>query len=134
MKSIVFSPAVAVLFFCTIAVKAQVPPVPDAALPPGQVVPAVPPAAPVAPTAGGERRAIQREERRIDRNDPNANLAPIVQPDGAVTTVPNVPSNVGVPPSAIPYNGGYTTRYRGTNRTYYARPYRRGLFGRRFYY
>ena len=165
---------------------------------PAQVAPV--PATPVVPTPGGERRAVRREERRIDRNDPNGTLAPAIQGNGTVRAVPNnaIPNNnlgagaavaggatVGggaaipasperwrysnqngqwwyytpsnswviwngnswdpyteggnmVAPAAptAPANGAYTSNYRGPNRAYsYGnQPYRRGWFGRRYYY
>ena len=148
---------------------------------PAVAVPAPVPAVPAVPTPGAERRAIRREERRIDRNDPTGTLAPTVNPNGTVTATPNVGANVNV-------NAGGTVavenwRYRQQNGTwlyytpqntwmmwdgatwnaytpspaiavpvapvqpapavraysyptqtyYYGRPYRRGLFGRRWY-
>jgi hypothetical protein len=172
-----FLTAAAVLCWMTV-LQAQVAPknVPDAALPlDNAVVPA--PATPAVPTPGGERRAIQREQRRIDRNDPSGNQAPAVQPNGKVTVSPyatdatpnmqfpaspdqwryrnqngqwwyytpsnawmiwdgnrwvaNTPNAGNVAPP-VPSNGAYTTYYRAPNQTYYGRPYRRGLFGRRY--
>jgi hypothetical protein len=90
MRPIVLFSTLAALFCWASTLTAQVPveKVPDPVLPPvNTVTPA--PATPVAPTPGGERRAIRREERRIDRNDPNGTLAPTVQPNGTVAATPN---------------------------------------------
>jgi hypothetical protein len=83
---------------------------------PNGTVVAPAPAVPVAPTPGGERRAVRREDRRIDRNDPAGTLRPTVRPNGIVTATPAARA-YSHPPSY--YNNGF---------------YRRGVFGRRGYY
>ncbi len=90
MKSALILSAVALLVYWTTALNAQVAveTVPNPVAPAANAQTPVP-AAPVLPTPGGERRAIRREERRIDRNDPNGTLAPTVQFDGRVTATPN---------------------------------------------
>ena len=185
MKSTFFLSTIAGSLCWTSALAAQVavekapdPVAPPAnATAPAQVVPV--PATPVVPTPGGERRAVRREERRIDRNDPNGTLAPAVQGNGTVRAVPNngtampasperwrysnqngqwwyyTPSNswviwngnswdpyvaggnmVAPAIPTAPANGAYTSNYRGPARAYsYGnQPYRRGWFGRRYYY
>ena len=179
MKSTCLLSTVAALLcgVSSLAAQVAVEKVPDPVpAPANTVTPA--PAVPVAPTPGGERRAVRREERRIDRNDPNGTLAPAVQPNGTVTAAPNAaagartaipaapenwryrnqngqwwyytPSNSwmiwngnawgpytpggDVVAPAVPSNGAYTTYYRAPNQTNYGRSYRRGWFGRRYYY
>ncbi len=104
MKSICYFTGLAVLVCCAAAAQAQVPaPVVEQNAAPANVAPA--PAAPVAPTPGGERRAIRREDRRIDRNDATGTLAPTVNPNGTITATPTAPGAAGTaiaPRAAVP--------------------------------
>jgi hypothetical protein len=81
-------------------------------------------AAPAAPTPGGERRAIRREDRRIDRNDPTGTLAPTVNPNGTVTATPNAAALVPGPAVGVNANARvapetWRYRYQGGQWLYY---------------
>ena len=99
MKTTVLFSSLAALLCWASTLTAQVPveKVPDPVLPPANTVTPAP-ATPVAPTPGGERRAIRREDRRIDRNDPNGTLAPAIQPNGTVTATPNTGGAIATTP------------------------------------
>jgi hypothetical protein len=90
MKLTIYVGAIAALLCYSTGLRAQavIDPTSDqGAVPQGAAAPA--PATPIAPTPGGERRAIRREDRRIDRNDPTGTLAPVMNQNGTVTAAPN---------------------------------------------